>query len=84
MNKIIIALAFICLVLPGCQNKEVEYNKYRDVEFLFNCDKLNTLQKRCDCLGGSVLKLKAPHGFDVFCIVDDDYMDIKDDPQLNT
>ena len=52
MNKIIITLAFICLVLPGCteqEEQEVNYN-YIDEEACITNSKTN--ESLCDCFGG--------------------------------
>ena len=72
-------------MLPGCTEQEQEYNKYTDVEFLFNCYGLDTFEKRCACLDGQVLKLKVSYGWDKICTLPNniDYIDIRDDPQIN-
>ena len=56
MKKIILALALICLVLPGCTEQEQqEYNKYSDVSYLLSCYDLQTYEEFCACLGGEMV-----------------------------
>ena len=83
MNKIIICLALLCLMLQGCTTEQ-EHNKINDVEFILDCYKLNTMEKRCDCFNGDILSIKVPSGFNKYCVVEDGFIDVRNDPQLNT
>ena len=64
MKKIIFALAFICLVLPGCTEQEQEvYDKYSDAEYLTGCyDNSKTTDELCSCLGGNNILKSNSYG----------------------